>query len=279
LEISRGIDLASEIVDQATMQNWINRSRKSTPCQPFPITNEQNIMKLRKNKFSEKPLNTSLPQQEKTTGTTLFAYAGTAITILSILAWTAGHSYRTGYWDKADLPNSYFTSTIQETMFDSINAVESWTSFVLILVISGLTLIFGSIRPNKPKPLVKKAKASRWKLDENMSFFGLSLAGIAYALLFGILGFAIWFWSAAQTGEQAYSKVVCSLRSAKDMPNVMLMADGTTLRGRIIGRADNVTLLVNREGLHVISIKQKPALIEIVPLPEVSCKSPPETEK
>ena len=230
-------------------------------------------MTLRKNKFPSATRCQDSRHKSKSSGTELLAYAGTVITALSTLAWTAGYSYNVGYWDKADLPNSYIVNSVQETMFSGIQAVNSWMYLLISLIGCGLLVFFGSLRPNKPKTLAKSRKTPKWRLDESMSWFGISMAGAGDALMIGILIFALWFWSAAREGEVAYSKLVCAVKANDEVPNSLLLADGSLLHGRVINRSDNITLLLNKKGLHVVSLKNAPVVIEIVPLPDVSCKS------
>lgn len=59
------------------------------------------------------------------------------------------------------------------------------------------------------------------------------------------------------------------------MPNSLLLADGSVLHGRFINRSDNTTLLLNKKGLYGVSLKNAPAVIEIVLLPDVSIKRNP----
>jgi len=213
------------------------------------------------------------PKNEGRRGTELFAYAGTVVTILSTLLWTAGYSFNAGYWDEANLPNSYIVNTIQETMFWGVQASKTWMAMLFILIAFGLIFFVFSIRPNKPTPAEKKAKPSKWRLDEQMSWYGLSMMGVGYALIIGIVIFALWIFGAANEGATSYRRLVCQVKRAPVLPNTIKLANGTSFEAMSINHSDNYSFVVNKDGLSVVSVKKEPIVIEVVKLPDVDCEN------
>ncbi|MBC3874884.1 hypothetical protein [Undibacterium flavidum] len=204
------------------------------------------------------------------------------ITMSGILFWMAGTAYESGYWHLLGADGSFIPRTFQRTALSGfIGPFEVWLYGAVILLGYALLLFFAvliSSSIHRPKVLPKIfIQIESWfdkkkTVDAATLKFPIILITIFMAIIVAIIPCLVIVGLAYKEGATQMNQEICNARTVKEFATSINLFDGTKVQGKFIGRSEKLSVLLNNKAISVITISDKPQVIDTTNVLEVLCK-------
>jgi hypothetical protein len=128
------------------------------------------------------------------------------------------------------------------------------------------------VAPPRVLVYVRNWLTDKVKIELETARLSINLMAFCFIFIFlVILPFLFWVVGAHTTGKLQFQREVCKTRNAKILPSLINLGDGTKLTGVFLERSENLSVLMDRDAIYVITIGEKSILQDATSVRNVKC--------
>lgn len=203
------------------------------------------------------------------------------ITLSGVFFWVAGTGYESGYWYLLGADGSFIPRTFQRTALTGfIGPFKIWFVGVIGLLAYAMILFFLefiSITTYGAKTVTKiLIPVENWFRKKNFAKsntlkFPIILIVVCTTAFATIAPFLLIISLAYNEGRNQMDHEICDARIGKKFPTQINLFDGTKAQGKFIGRSEKLSVLLNDKTISVITVSDKPQVIDVTSVLAISC--------
>lgn len=185
------------------------------------------------------------------------------VAVLGAIFLGIGVMYRIAYWQDTGIdPSMLPFSTVELASLGYLTGVVPLL-FVLGVLLALALFIYAlnSIKYGwlKHKHFVEKLG----NVELSIKFILIAIVTLLYTIISSYM--------VKNMGNRAMQETICHVGKMSAFPSTFFLENGKSITGKTLARSDKLTVLVNHEGFHVITVGEKPRLLDTTRLPTTTC--------
>lgn len=218
------------------------------------------------------------PESISKTGWDVVKWVPLIMSISGLFFWMAGTAYESGFWEPIGSDGAFISKSFQQVALTGfIGPIRIWLISALFFLATGVVVlvptIFLRIKKKNPKFL---SKIDSWfeggntpKNDDMfVPAFTIMFGGFSAIIIFLMI---VFLGISYQQGQESIKQKICTARKAKVFPSTAFLNDGIKMQGIFIGRSEKLSVLLNDKGIFVITVGEKPQLVDSTNTAGINC--------
>lgn len=213
------------------------------------------------------------------TGWDIVKWVPLIMSISGLFFWMAGTAYESGFWESTGSDGAFISKSFQQIALTGfIGPIRIWLISALFFLATGVvvlvtTFVFLRIKKKNPK---FPSKIDSWfeggnapKSDDMfVPAFTIMFGGFSAIVIFLMI---IFLGISYQQGQESIKQKICTARKTKVFPSTAFLNDGSKMQGIFIGRSEKLSVLLNDKGIFVITVGEKPQLVDSTNTAGINC--------